>query len=125
MLSFVGFPVFRPGRDARAALAGEDRLFLLQEGLEVRFRDPIDLLIDRAAGLDRGADRRVEGRRDRDANPLVARAGMQVESRMLRAGLTPAVGRAAGAVLKDQRATQQGFVSEELDRTGSCVVLRG
>src|SRR4029077_2365130 len=96
-----------------AALAGEDRLLLLQEGLEVLIRDVIDPLIDPAAGLNRGADRLVECRRDVDANPLVAGASMEVEGRMLLAGLTSAVGLAAGAVLKDQRATQQGLVGAE------------
>ena len=66
------------------------------------FRGAIDPFIDLAAGLDRGTDGLVEGRRDVDANPPVARAGMEVESRMLRAGPTPTGGLAAGAVLKDQ-----------------------
>lgn len=108
-----------------AALAGQDRLFLLQEGLEVLFRDLIDPLIDLATGVNRGADRLVEGRRDVDANPLVARAGMKVESRMLLTGPTPAVGLAAGAILKDQGAPQQGFVGEELDGAGSRVCSSG
>jgi hypothetical protein len=89
------------------------------------FRDQIDPLINLAAGLNGGADGLVEGRRDVDANPLVARAGMKVESGMLLASPTPAVGFAAGAVLKDQRATQHGFVGEELDGAGSCVSLLG
>jgi hypothetical protein len=88
-------------------------------------RDVIDPPVDLAAGRDRGADRLVEVRRDVDANPPVARAGMKVESRMLLAGLTPAVGLAAGAALEDERASQQGLVGEELDGAGSRVALLG
>ena len=103
------------------ALAGEDLLLPLQEGLKVVFRDLIDPLIDLAAGLDGGTQGLVEGRGDIDANPLVARAGMEIESGMLLAGLAPAVGLAAGAVLKDQRAAEQGFVGQKLDGAGACV----
>ena len=109
------------GRPLRVKIA----CFCSKKGLKIMFRDVIDPLVDLAAGLDRGADGLVEGRRDVDANPLVARAGMEVESGMLLAGPTPAVGLAAGAVLKDQRAAKQGLVGEELDGAGSRVALLG
>jgi hypothetical protein len=108
-----------------APLAGEDLLFPLPKGLEIVIRDVIHQVIDLVAGRDGGADVLVEGRGDRDANPLVAGAGMEIESRMLLAGPAPAVGLAAGAVLEDQGAAEQGFVSEELDGARACVALLG
>jgi hypothetical protein len=74
-----------------AALASEDLLFPLQEGPEIVLRDVIHQVIDLVAGRDGGADVLVEGRGDVDADPLVAGAGMEIESRMLLAGPAPAV----------------------------------
>jgi hypothetical protein len=98
-------------------------LFPLQEGLEVVLRDLIDRVIDPAAGLDGGADRLVEGRWNIDAHPLISGTGMEIESGMLLAGLASAVGLAAGAVLEDQRAAEQGFLGEQLNGAGACVAL--
>jgi hypothetical protein len=88
-------------------------------------RDLSDRVIDPAAGLDGGTDRLVEGRWDIEAHPLIPGAGVEIEGGMLLAGLTPAVGLAAGAVLKDQRAAEQGFVGEELDGARACLALLG
>jgi hypothetical protein len=107
------------------ALAAEDRLLLLQEGLEVVIRDLIDQVIDLMAVLNGRADGLMEGLGNINANPLVAEAGMKIEGRMLLPGLAAAVGLAAGAVLEHQGAAEQGLISEELDGTGACVALLG
>src|SRR5947209_1720662 len=107
------------------ALARQDLLFPLQQGLEVVSRGAIDELVDLAAGLDPGSDGFVEGRRDVGANPLVARAGVKIGGGMLLPALGPAVGLAAGAVLEDQRAAEQAFVCEELDGAGATLSFLG
>jgi hypothetical protein len=104
-------------------LPGEELPLLLQEGLEVVFGDAIDPSLDPAAVVDPLPGRVVKGRWDVDADPLVARAGMEIEGGMLLALLTAAVGLAAGAVLEHERAAEQGLVGEELDRSGSSVAL--
>jgi len=96
-------------------LARQDILLPHQEGLEVVFRDAIDELIELAAGLDPVSDRVVQGRGDVGTEPLVAQAGVKIESGMLLAALAAAVGFAAGTVLENQRAAEQRFVGEELD----------
>jgi hypothetical protein len=110
---------------SEAALAGEDRLLLLQEGREVEIRDLIDQVIELTAVLNRRADRLMKGRGDINANPSVTAAGMKVESGMLLSGLAAAVGLAAGAVLEDQSAAEQGLIGEELNGAGARVALLG
>jgi hypothetical protein len=108
-----------------ATLAREELLLLLQEGLEVVLRDAIDQPFDPAAVLDPLAGGVVEGRGDVDADPLVARAGVERECRMLLARAAVAVGLAAGAVLEHERAAEQGLLSQELDGAGAGVALLG
>jgi hypothetical protein len=93
--------------------------------LEIAIGDLIDEVIDPMTILNRRADGLVEGRGDIKANPLVAEAGMKVESRMLGSGLAVTGGLAAGAVLEDQRAAEQGLIGEELDGPGARVALLG
>jgi hypothetical protein len=108
-----------------AGLARKDLLLLLQEGLEVVLRDAIHESFDPVAVLDPLAGGVVESRGDIDADPLVARAGVEMESRMLLARATVAIGLAAGAVLEHERAAEQGLVRQELDGAGAGVALRG
>jgi transketolase N-terminal domain/subunit len=82
-------------------------------------------VIDLTAVLNRRADRLLKGRGDINANPLVTEAGMKIESGMLLSGLAAAVGLAAGAVLEDQSAAEQGFIGEELDGAAARVALLG
>jgi hypothetical protein len=93
--------------------------------LEIEIRDLIDPAIDLTAVLNRRADRLVEGRGDINAHPLVAEAGMKVESGVLLAGLAVARGLAAGAVLEHQRAAEEGLIGEELDGPGAGIALLG
>jgi hypothetical protein len=107
------------------ALARQNLLFPLQKALEIVFRDAVNELVELTAGLDPGSDGFVESRRDVNANPPVTRAGVKIESGMFLPSLAPAVGLAAGPVLKDQRAAEQGFVGEELDGAGAALSFLG
>jgi len=82
----------------RSALAGEDRLLLIQEGLEVVIRDLIDQVIDLMAVLNGRADGLMEGCGDINANPLVAEAGMKIEGWMLLPGPTRQIQRCSWRV---------------------------
>jgi hypothetical protein len=107
------------------ALARPYLLFPLQEGLEVMFRDALDESVDLAAGLDPGSDRVAERRGDVGAEPLATRAGVKIESGMLLAALAAAVGLAAGTVLEQERAAEQGFVGKELDGARATLSFLG
>ena len=71
------------GPSAPRRPAGQDLLLLLQEGLEVVLGDALDQALDPTAVVDPSAGRLVEGRRDVDADPPVARAGVEIEGRVL------------------------------------------
>lgn len=87
--------------------------------------DAIDEPLDPATVVNPPAGGVVEGRRDIDADPPVAGAGMEIQGRMFLALLTSAVGLAAGAVLEHERAAEQGLVGQELDGAGAGIALLG
>jgi hypothetical protein len=107
------------------AAASQDLLLLAQEGLEVVLGDTIEQPLEPAAVVDPEAGGVVEGRRDIDADPLVARAGVERERRMLLALLTSAVGLAARAVLEHERAADYGLVSQDLYGARAGIPLLG
>src|SRR5262249_51841395 len=74
---------------------------------EVMLGDAPDQALDPTAVVDPSAGRLVEGRWDVDADPPVARAGVEVEGRGLLALLAAAVGLAAGAMLEHERPAGQ------------------
>ena len=84
--------------------------------------DLIDQPFDPAAVLDPLADRVVEGPGNVGAN-LPTGAGVEIECRMLLAPLAAAVGLAARAVAKHQRAAEKGLVGQELSGAGTRVSL--
>jgi hypothetical protein len=96
-----------------------------QEGLEVVLGDTIEEPLEPAAVVDPEAGGVMEGRRDIDADPPVAGAGVEIERGMLLALLTSAVGLAARPVLEHERAADQGSVGQDLDGAGAGVPLLG
>jgi hypothetical protein len=50
---------------------------------------------------------------------------MEIERGMLRSGPTAAGRLAAGAVLEDEGAAEQGSIGEELDGPGACLAFPG
>ena len=113
------------GSSARGGRRARICLLLLQEGLEVVLGDAMDQPLDPTAVVDPSAGRLVEGRRDVDADPPVARAGVEIEGRVLLALPAAAVGLAAGAMLEHERPADQGLVGQDLDRAGAGVALLG
>jgi hypothetical protein len=85
--------------------------------------DTLDQPMDPAAVVDPSAGRVVEVRGDVDADPLVAGAGMEVESRVLLAPLAAAIGLAAGALLEHERTADQGLIGQESDGARAGVAL--
>jgi hypothetical protein len=104
-------------------MAGQDLLLLSQEGPEVVLGDAIDQPLDPATVVDPSAGRVVEGRWDVDADPPVARAGVEVECRVLLALLAAAVGLAAGAMLEHERTAERGLVGQEPDGPRAGITL--
>ncbi len=66
----------------------------------------------------------MEGRRDVDAGPPVARAGVEIEGRVFLA-LPAAVGLAAGALPEHERAADRGLVGRDLGGAVAVVALLG
>jgi hypothetical protein len=93
--------------------------------LDVVLGEALDEPFDPAAVVDPSAGGVVEGRWDVDADTWVARAGVEIEGRMLRASPAAAVGLAAGAVLEHERAAEQGPVGQELDGAGAVAAPLG
>ena len=87
--------------------------------------DALDQPLDPTAVVDPSAGRLVEGRRDVDADPPVARAGVEIEGRVLLALPAAAVGLAAGAMLEHERPADQGLAGQDLGRARAVVALLG
>jgi hypothetical protein len=79
---------------------------VLQEGLKMVLGDAIDQPLDPTAVVDPSTGRLMEGRGDVEADPPVARAGVEIEGRVLLTLLAAAVGLAAGAVLEHERTAE-------------------
>ena len=107
------------------ALASQERLFPLQEGLKVLLRDLIDQSFDPATVLDPLANRFMEGLGNVGANLLLTRTGVEIESRMPLPALAAAVRLTARSVSQYQIAPKKGLVGQELNGAGACRLVPG
>jgi len=108
----------------RATLTCQEWLFAFQKNLKVMLGDLIYEPFDLLASLDPLANRVVKRFGDISVNPPVAVADVEIECRMLLALLAAAIGSAARAVSKRQRAAEKGFVGEQLSGARTSLPFR-
>jgi hypothetical protein len=103
------------------ALASQERLFPFHEGLKVLLGDLIDQPFDPATVLDPLANCFMKGLGNVGANLLLARPGIEIESRMPLPALAATVRLTAQFVSQYQIAPQKRLVGQELSSAGACV----
>jgi hypothetical protein len=96
-------------------------LFLFQETLKVLLGDLIDQSFDPATVLNPLANSFMEGPWNVGANLLLARTGIEIQSRMPLPALAATVGLTTRAVPQYQIAPEKRLIGEELSGTGACV----